>query len=654
MRRAIYFYFFFSGLAGLIYEVLWVRLFVMVMGGTVYSFTTVLVAFMAGLTLGGWLGGKYADRMKQSPLLVYGILEGLIGIYCIFIPLLIGFLNPVFSWIYPFVLEHNFAGLLLRFFFSGLVLIAPTTMMGATLPVLVRYSYSRPERFGSTMGRLYAVNTFGAVAGSFLSAMFLIPALGQRSTIYFAAGLNLLIFGSILFLRKTAQAEFSPAKPKFEESEQTRKMGRRAVVVLAFYGLSGAAAMIYQVAWTRVLILSLGTTLYVLGLILTAYIAGLGIGAAAVTLFVDRIKRLWLWVGVFEFLIGVSAWAVVPLFARLPLYTAMATRPASYYSWLSIEFLLGFALVFLPTFLMGALMPMVVRLYANLQGGVGSAVGEVYAWNTIGAILGSFVCGFFLISWLGLRDCLVLASILSLLIGAAFILGEKKITAVRAASPAVACILILVFIFFAPGWKPELINIGPYIYFADYRTSANSVKELINVLESAQKTIYYKEGVEANVMVFENLAEHLLSLRINGKTDASSGKDMITQILSGHLPLLLNPGAQKAAVVGLASGVSLGAVLDHKITRATCIEISPEVAQASNYFVSVNQRPLNDRRTRLIINDARFHLMHSSDKYDVIMSEPSNPWIGGEGLLFTKEYFEQAKARLNPGGIMLV
>jgi spermidine synthase len=654
MRRAIYLYFFFSGLAGLIYEVLWVRLFVMVMGGTVYSFTTVLVAFMTGLTLGGWLGGKYSDRMQQSPLLVYGVLEGLIGLYCLFIPFLIGLLNPVFTASYPFLLSHNFAGLLLRFFFSGLVLVVPCTLMGATLPVLVRYSYSKPEQFGSTMAGLYATNTFGAVAGSFISAMVLIPWLGQRNTIYLAAGINLLIFGSILAFRASARPEFTPLKPEFAETEKTRKLTSRAALVLALYALSGAAAMVYQVAWTRALILSLGTTLYVLGLILTAFIAGLGIGAAAVAFLVDRLKRLWLWVGVFEFVIGLSAWAVVPLFARLPLYTALLAHPASYYSWLSIEFLIGFALVFLPTFMMGVLMPVVVRLYAQLQGGVGAAVGEVYAWNTIGAIVGSFLCGFFLIQWLGLKNCLVLASALSLLIGAAFMLCDQGLGAMRAVAPVAACALTGAFLYFTPGWKPELINSGPYLYFAAYRQAASSVQELVKSLESGPKVLFYKEGVEATVMVSENTAENIVSLKINGKADASSGKDMITQVLAGHLPLLLHPKARQAAVVGLASGVSLGAVLDHKVEHAVCIEISPEVAAGSKYFENFNQRPLNDPRTTLIINDARFHLMHSSDKYDVIMSEPSNPWIGGEGLLFTKEYFQQARARLNPGGVMLI
>jgi spermidine synthase len=654
VRKAFYFYFFFSGLAGLIYEVLWVRLFVVVMGGTVYSFTTVLVAFMGGLTIGGWVGGKYADRAKQSPLLVYGILEGAIGFYCLLIPLLITGLNPVFNWLYPFISSHNFAGLLIRFFFSGIILAAPTTMMGATLPILVRYSYNQPEEFGKTAGRLYSINTFGAVAGSFVSGIILIPTFGQRNTLYLTAGINLLIFFSILVLSRLRQPEFAPAREQFKAAEKEVRLSLRAGLALAFYAISGAAAMIYQLAWTRALILSLGTTLYVLSMILTAYIAGLAVGAGVITPLVDRIKKLWLWAGIFELLIGTSAWAVVPLFARLPLWVALAHRPATYMGWLGMEFLAGSALIFVPTFVMGALLPVVVRLYAQLRGGVGSAVGEVYAWNTIGAILGSFLCGFFLINWLGLRNSLILASVMSLAIGAAFVLSEKGVLAIKLAAPIAVVLIIAAFLRFIPGWDPAIINSGPYVYYDIYAPKNADAATLEKELKSGTNVLYYKEGVEATVSVLKFTAEKTIGLRINGKTDASTGTDMSTQLLLGHLPLLLKPDAGKAAIIGLASGVTLGAVLDYPVKEAVCAEISPDVVAASKYFTSVNQRPLEDPRTRLIVNDGRHHLAHTSDIYDVIVSEPSNPWMGGMGMLFTREFFELARKRLAPGGVFLV
>jgi len=654
MRGLLYLFFFCSGFCGLIYEVLWTRLFVMVMGGTVYSFTTVLVAFMSGLALGGWLGGRYADRMKRNPLMVYGILEGLIGFYCLFIPSLINLLNPVFDAIYPFLVQHNLAGLLMRFFFSSLLLIIPTTMMGATLPILVRYQYESQKHIGRTTGLLYGLNTFGAVFGSFVSGMILIPELGQRSTLYVSAGINFLIFISILGLSQTRKDALAPRRSELDKTDLPGPLNLRSALVLLGYALSGGVAMIYQVSWTRALILSLGTTLYVLSLILTAYIAGLALGAVAITPFADRIKRLYLFIGLIEFGIGISAWAVVPLLARLPIWMILIHHPETYYRWLSIEFGIGVALIFLPTFMMGGLLPLVVRVYARSRGGVGDAVGDVYAWNTIGAILGSFVCGFFLIAWLGLRDSLSLACILSLLIGTGFVFAEKIPKPVRAGAVPVVALLIFLFSYFQPGWSPEIINSGPYIYFNDYsRQGAQGRKAILENLKSMNRTLFHKEGVEATVSVFES-PEHTLALRINGKTDASTGVDMTTQVLTGHLPLLLHKSPEKIAIIGLASGVTLGSSLTHPIESAVCLEISPEVVEASRYFNSVNRRPLDDPRTRLVIDDGRYFLRHTPEKYDVIISEPSNPWISGMGLLFTKEFFSLARSKLNPGGIMLI
>ena len=332
----------------------------------------------------------------------------------------------------------------------------------------------------------------------------------------------------------------------------------------------------------------------------------------------------------------------------------LAHHPRSYSHWLAIEFLIGLGLIFLPTFLMGMLLPLVVRLYAQVRGGVGEAVGEVYAWNTMGAILGSFICGFFLISWLGVRNSLSLACALSLLLGIIFILAEKLRILLRISAAMAAILLGLIFFLFQPGWDPEIISSGPYLYYKDYFSQGAKARErIIENLKSANKTLFHKEGVEATVSVFE-LTDHTLALRINGKTDASTGVDMTTQVFTGHLPLLLHPDPKKVAVIGLASGVTLGSVLTHPIDEAVCLEISPEVAEASQYFSSVNRRPLEDRRTRLVIDDGRYFLEHTRESFDVIISEPSNPWIGGMGLLFTQEFFSQAKARLNPGGMMLI
>jgi len=240
-----------------------------------------------------------------------------------------------------------------------------------------------------------------------------------------------------------------------------------------------------------------------------------------------------------------------------------------------------------------------------------------------------------------------------LLIGGVFILGERVNLIYRVSGLGGVLVLVLGFIWFRPGWEPEVISSGPYIYYKGY-TNIKSVQELKNYLKSELKTLYHKEGVEATVSVFKVASQKTLALRINGKTDASTSSDMTTQIFTGHLPALLHQSPKKAMVIGLASGITLGSLLTHPIEKVDCLEISPEVVEASKFFDGVSGRPLEDPRTNLIVNDARFHLAHTKERYDVIISEPSNPWIGGMGLLFTKEFFEQAKARLEPDGIMLI
>jgi len=220
--------------------------------------------------------------------------------------------------------------------------------------------------------------------------------------------------------------------------------------------------------------------------------------------------------------------------------------------------------------------------------------------------------------------------------------------------PALALLLAGLCLFSLPGWDPQIINSGLYRYLRPDLKDIRNASSLEKIIKSRTRLLYSKDGVEANVAVIERLADKKLSLRINGKTDASSEPgDMVTQVFCGHVPFLFKPDARQVMVLGLASGVTLHAVLSHDVKQVDCLEISPEVVAASKYFNSVSHYPLQDARTRLIVNDGRFHLSHTPDKYDVIVSEPSNPWIGGMGLLFTREFFSQARKRLNSGGVML-
>jgi len=654
MKRHLFIlYFFLSGMCGLIYEVVWVRLFGLVVGVTIYSFTTVLVAFMSGLALGAYLGGRYADKTTRNPLRVYGILELAVGIYALIIPFLIQALGPLFSFFYQNFEQNSLVFLLIRFFICALVLMVPTTMMGATLPVLVRHTYAGREHFGWTTGRLYAVNTLGAVFGSFISGFVLIPVWGQRATIYSAAMVNILIFAVIFLFHREMEEAVKEAPVLSAIKERLKPLGPAALVVLVGYGLSGAAAMSYQVAWTNALILSIGTTMYAVGLILTAFISGLGIGGAVMSPFADRIKRPLFWAGIIEIIIALSAVAVVPAIGRLPLWIQSLQTPHHYNQDLAIRFLVTFGLIFVPTFLMGALLPIICRVYGEKRGGAGRAMGQIYSSNTFGSVLGSFLTGIFLISWLGLRVTIFSASVASFLVGAAFLLLSDLRRWKAGVTLAGLSIILGVSIWLTPPWIPEVMNLAPYIYGTEYKEIMKEKDSILESLSSFSEHLYYKEGATALVSVTRDKATQNIALRINGKVDASSSTDMPTQILSGHLPMIFCEDPHRVMVLGLASGVSLGAVTRHPVEKIDCLEISPEVVEASQFFDHVNHDPLSDPRVNMIINDGRHHLTYTKKTYDVIISEPSNPWISGMGVLFTKEFFELAKERLSPSGVFL-
>jgi spermidine synthase len=320
-----------SGSCGLIYEILWMKMLTLVIGNTVFSITTVLTAFMGGLALGSFLAGRFIDKIKD-PLRTYGILEGGIGAYALLLPLFIAGTEPLFRIIYQSIDPSFYAFSLLRFFVCGIILLVPTTLMGATLPVLSKYFVERPTHLGWTVGMLYGVNTFGAVLGSFAAGFVLIPILGITWTIYGAALINLSIAASVFILcKKSVQAEHCESKERLKRKKQKRERAEEVVqegwgaiklVVMLGIGVSGIAAMIYQIAWTRVLSLSIGSSVYAFSLIVTAFISGLALGSLIISKFIDRRRDMVLGLALTQGAIGLSALLIVPVLGRLPIYIA--------------------------------------------------------------------------------------------------------------------------------------------------------------------------------------------------------------------------------------------------------------------------------------------------------------------------------------------
>ena len=645
-RIWIFLFFFVSGATGLIYEVVWTRLLTLVLGNTHYSVSTVLTTFMAGLALGSFFGGRLIDRGGR-PLLIYALLEGAIGIYCFLIPHFIDASLPFFQWIYLNFQESYSLTSFFRFSVCGAILLVPASLMGATLPILGKFVSDDPKVIGRDVGTLYAVNTFGAVTGALVSAFVLMKTYGVSTTIWIAAGLNLGLASIILiFFRKYWDRSSVDEGPSPSETGD-RFYTPEVILILGGFCVTGIASLIYQVAWTRIFSLLLGSSVYAFSLILTAFILGLGSGTLVFSQIVGRFKDLkkvfgWLQVG-----IGLSALAALPFFGKVPLINRWV-----YLNWgldfSSIQwsnFLIILTLIVVPTFLMGAQFPVVVRLVARNLKTLGHHVGTAYASNTLGTILGSLIGGFLLIPILGVQNTILWAVFVNIVLGMVLLYNSSLQANIKTyVLPA----LLLVWVLGARGiapWDKAVISSGS---FMPYR-----IDELENALQQKNKILFYKEGMHTTVTT-ELSVDGNIFLRVNGKTDASLGLDMRTQLLSGYLPMFFHRSPEDVLVVGQGSGVTLGAVTQFPSKTIDLVEISPSVIEGSRFFDPFNHHALDDSRVRVILEDGRNHITLTEKKYDVIISEPSNPWISGVGALFTQDFYELANTRLKTGGIMCI
>ncbi|MGD8451840.1 MAG: fused MFS/spermidine synthase [Phycisphaerae bacterium] len=656
VRQAVlYVLFLLSGAAGLVYELVWVRQLVFVFGGTTYAITTVLVAFMAGLGLGSYLGGRWCRRL-EAPGRVYGLLEIGIGAYALLVPWLLTLAEPLYRGLYPHVAEMPALLTALRFAASGLVLLIPTTCMGATLPILVRHVTLAGGRLGQSVGHLYGINTFGAVLGVLAAGLWLIPTFGLRHTTWLAAAVNAAIgLTALVWLWRPVRSRPVPATTAGDEpSAPPLTPGVRAIVLVAF-AVSGFAAMVYQITWTRALIMSLGSSTYSFTCILAAFILGLALGSLIVARWADRWTDPVLILGGLELAIGLIAVLIVPLHGYIPLFvrSLVAEHYQDYGALLRWEFLLVLAVTIVPTLLMGAIFPLVIRALAGAGDEAGAVTGRAYAVNTLGTIAGSFLAGFVLIrsDVLGVQSSIVLASALNGVAGAALWFSARPTAGSflvrRLLLPAGVLVLIPVVAVGAGRWDPRLLTIAPYFIQGD-------VEKLIQHRE----VVYYGEGVDMTVAVLQSVghAEHI-ALTVNGKPDASTGpRDMTTQLLLGHVPALVAGRQERACVIGLGSGMTLAALARYpEFRQLDCVEISDEVIKAAALFAPYTYHVLtDDPRVRMVRADGRNHLLLTDVRYDVIISEPSNPWIAGVSNLFTREFFELSRARLTDDGLLAV
>ncbi|MHB1398348.1 MAG: fused MFS/spermidine synthase [Trichloromonadaceae bacterium] len=643
MKALIYLIFATSGFCALVYEILWTKHLSLIFGTTLVAVSLVAATFMGGLALGSWLFGRHVDRGCRL-LHLYALLEVGIAVTALLFTPTLALVQRFYHWLSISFPEQ--VGLItgFQFLLVALLILPPTLCMGGTFPLMCRFFARRKS--GGQIGRLYALNTLGAALGAFCAAYLLIPNLGMTWTGYLAVFGNLLVaLAAWLLGRKQGQqdsdgATIVPPSDPFLQPERHR-------LAMISIGLVGFFALAYEILWTRVLLLFLGNTSYAFALILSSYLIGLALGGALYARLVRpqlQERRL--------FVLLTTLLALVILITA-PFYDHLAhlfqfAHDASGERWWHLSLLSAlvvFCVIALPTMLSGALLPAAVAIVDPGKNHTGEGVGMVVLHNTVGAMFGSLAAGFLLIPWLGLQGSFTLLAAANLLVALALCIRYQCWAWRRYCLPALMA-LGLVLVVAHRDWNPVLLTSGVYVYAPKYRMLGGIEKTL-----GQDRLLALYEGADSTVGVHETAGGKSRYFTVNGKTDGGTGADMKTQILVGQLPLLLHPDPQQVFVLGLGTGISLGGVVRHPVKEIDCAEISPEVVKAEAHFTEFNGNPLRDPRVQLAIRDGRHQLLTGTKQYDIIVSQPSNPWQSGNANLFTSEFYRMSAARLKPGGL---
>ena len=509
------------------------------------------------------------------------------------------------------------------------------------------------------MGDLYGTNTLGAVLGCAVSGYYLIPSFGMRATVYVAASLNLLIAVVIVIVDRLRSKESN--EPVAEAQEPDRADAGEAAgaapsnlgwALLLSFGLSGMAALVYENAWTRALTLVIGSSIYSFTTMLVTFLVGLALGGFLYARWLGERQVRVSTFGVIELLVGFTALATIPLFGKLPLIFLRLLHGFgdSFNLFLAIQAVAAGMVMFLPTLLLGMTFPLVARLFTQSLYRVGSGVGLSYAANTVGAIVGAFAGGFIFIPLIGVQNSIMLAVILNLIVGWFLMVVDPRLSArSRFALGLIVLALVVVIPLKTPPWDRFVLTSGVTVYSERYESLH---RDSLRVEEMHRDDLlYYREGLTATVSVHQSVGSDYRYFRTNGKIDGSHG-DALSQLMTGYIPMLFHPsGAERAAVIGLGTGMTARAVASFPVRQLEVLEIEPAMAQATSFFNDRNGKILEDPRVRLIPTDGRNYILATPKVYDVITAEPSNPWIAGIANLYTREFYGVVKSKLKEDGV---
>jgi predicted membrane-bound spermidine synthase len=652
-RRALFFLIFtVSGFSGLIYESIWTHYLKLFLGHAAYAQTLVLTIFMAGLALGSWIASRFSTRWKNL-LLGYAIVEGIIGFFgLIFHGTFIAATNLAYETILP-GLGSDASAATAIWMISGLLILPQSILLGMTFPLMSAAMIRQdPDHPGESISMLYFTNSLGAGAGVLVSGFFLIERFGLPGTVWTAGGLNLLVALAVVLLIRKFKPPLDALSVRNRGLTATDGSLHTYLLFLFISFVTGLSSFIYEIGWIRMLSLVLGSSTHAFELMLSAFIFGLAFGGLWIRRRLDRFADPVKVLGMVQVVMGCLAVSTLLLygntFEMMHLLVRKLGKTESGYAVFNVSsHAIALLVMFPATFFAGMTLPLIT--YTLIAQGHGEkSIGAVYAANTVGAIAGVLSAVHLGMPLLGLKGLIVSGAGLDIAAGLLLLWIFCRLPSLRWAV-SWTCVGIVVLLT-AAFW----INLDPL-------KMASGVYRWGDLFSPTKaQVIFHRDGKTATVNTVK--IEDYISLRVNGKADASltiaqdgnRTMDENTMILLGILPVAYNREAKTAAVIGFGSGLTTHSLLQSpRVERVDTIEIEPMVVEASKIFRPRVEAAYTDPRSHLYIDDAKAYFAVHKKKYDMIVSEPSNPWVGGVSSLFTDEFYQAVTRHLNADGILV-
>ena len=638
-----------SGFAGLIYESIWSHYLKLFLGHAAYAQTLVLAIFMGGMALGAWLASRWSRHWKDL-LLAYALVELVIGLTSLAF-------HGVFLEITALVFEQVLPGLsspalidALKWSIAALLILPQSILLGATFPLLTgAVLRARPERAGYAIAMLYFTNSLGAAIGVLASGFYFIEAVGLPGTLVAAGIVNLGVALAAMLLPRRAQGVAPAAAP----GNGARPQPSGAALLLAVAALTGLSSFMYEIGWIRMLALVLGSSTHAFELMLSAFIFGIALGGLWVRRRIDSAANTIVLLGIVQLAMGIAAIATLPVYASSFhvmqwIIAALAPSEAGYTLFNLASHAICLAVMLPAAFCAGMTLPLITA--SLLRRGSGeAAIGRVYAANTAGAIAGVALAVHVGLPWLGVKGLIIAGAAIDLALGVVLLRAAGAATA-RRWLPAGAAL--------ASGAALAVAIFGVELNAHDMAAGVYRVGRLFD--PKITEILSHEDGKTATVSVTKRGAN--ITLHVNGKPDGSARmekggeptRDEITMTLTGALPLLLAPEARRAAVIGFGTGISTHVLLASKQLEAVdTIEIEPAVVRGAQRFRPLNARAYEDPRSHLYYEDAKTYFSSRQRQYDLIVSEPSNPWVSGVSTLFSTQFYRDVRRHLAPGGLLV-